>query len=79
MILANWDGILKIMEEELPSAAMVEALLDKIEAPKAISDIGTEETLMPVIFGASRDIRDKYVLSRLLWDLGISPEEALYK
>ena len=79
VILTNWDGILKIMEEELPSAAMVEALLDKIEAPKAISDIGTEETLMPVIFGASRDIRDKYVLSRLLWDLGISPEEALYK
>ena len=76
-ILANWDGILKIMHEELPDAAMLENLLDKIDAPKKISDIGTDEALMPVIFGATRDIRDKYVLSRLLWDLGISAEEAL--
>ena len=54
-------------------------LLDQLQLPKKISQIGTEETLMPVILGATRDIRDKYVLSRLLWDLGISPEEALQK
>ncbi len=78
-IIANWDGILKIMDEELPPVAMLEELLDKIQAPKSISDMGTDEALLPVVFGATRDIRDKYVLSRLLWDLGISPEEALYQ
>ncbi len=75
-ILSNWDSILQIMEEELPSADTLEALLDKLDAPKQLSHIGTEDALLPVIFGATRDIRDKYVLSRLLWDLGISPEEA---
>jgi len=79
VILQNWDGILQIMEEELPSAARLEKLLDQLNLPKKISEIGTEEKLLPTILGATRDIRDKYVLSRLLWDLGISPEEALYQ
>lgn len=79
VILQNWEGILRIMDQELPTAAMLEQLLDRLELPKTISDIGTEEKLMPVILGATRDIRDKYVLSRLLWDLGISTEEALYQ
>lgn len=79
VILQNWNGILRIMDEELPSASELEALMDQLGLPKKISDIGTEEKLMPVILGATRDIRDKYVLSRLLWDLGISTEEALYQ
>lgn len=77
VILQNWDAILQIMAEELPAAATLESLLDQLELPKTLSQIGTEETLLPTILGATRDIRDKYVLSRLLWDLGISPEEAL--
>ena len=77
VILANWDKILQIIEQELPSAAMLEKLLDKLNAPKSIGDMGIEETMMPAILGATRDIRDKYVLSRLLWDLGISPEEVV--
>ena len=76
-ILENWDVILRILEEELPSAVMLEKLLAQIGAPKTISDIGVDEAMMPVILGATRDIRDKYVLSRLLWDLGITPEEVL--
>lgn len=78
-ILANWEQIQNIIHEEVPSTAMLEELLDKIQAPKSISDIGTDESYMPVILGATRDIRDKYVLSRLLWDLGIAPETALYE
>jgi len=79
IILANWDEILQIIEEELPSVPILVELLDKLNAPKSIRDMGIEEALMPAILGATRDIRDKYVLSRLLWDLGISPEEALQK
>ena len=47
-----------------------EALLDTIGAPKTLSQIGTPDDLLPVIFKATKDIRDKYVLSRLCWDLG---------
>lgn len=34
-------------------------------------EIGVDEALLPMIFGATKDIRDKYVLSRLAWDLGM--------
>ena len=73
-IIENWDAILKIVEEELPSSEALEALLDTIDAPKTLSDIGVDETILPQIFRATKDIRDKYVLSRLAWDLGVLEE-----
>ena len=53
-----------------------EALLDTIQAPKTLGEIGVEEKLLPIFFMATKDIRDKYVLSRLAWDLGILEELA---
>jgi hypothetical protein len=50
------------------------ALMDTIQAPKPLQEIGIDETLLPTIFRATKDIRDKYVLSRLAWDLGIENE-----
>ncbi len=73
-ILANWDAILRIIQEELPFSNALEALLDAIEAPKHLSEIGINETELPMIFRATKDIRDKYVLSRLAWDLGVLDE-----
>ena len=73
-ILKNWDNILKIMDEELPSAEDIEKLLDLIGAPKTMAEIGIDEELLPMTFKSSKDIRDKYVLSRLAWDLGIIEE-----
>ena len=73
-ILANWQEILRILEEELPSARELESLMDTIGMPKTLAQLGTDETLFPVIFCATKDIRDKYVLSRLLWDLGLLEE-----
>ena len=39
-----------------------------------MTEIGIDEELLPMTFKASKDIRDKYVLSRLAWDLGIIEE-----
>lgn len=74
VILSKWDTILKILEEELPPPAFLERLLDKLQAPKTLRELGTPEELLPVAFRCTRDIRDKYVLSRLAWDLGITEE-----
>lgn len=71
IIYEKWDKILKIIEEEVPESAKIEQLLDKIEAPKTLDDIGLENSILPMTFKASKDIRDKYVLPRLAWDLGI--------
>ena len=51
-----------------------EKLLDKIHASKTLEDIGLESSLLPMTFKASKDIRDKYVLPRLLWDIGVLDE-----
>lgn len=74
-ILVNWDQILQIVEEEIPSVQSLDEILDSIAIPKTLQQIGVDETLLPAIFRATKDIRDKYVLSRLAWDLGL--EDAL--
>ena len=71
IILNNWDEIIKIIEEEIPSSEYIEKLLILIDAPKTVEDIGLKKDILPMTFKATKDIRDKYVLSRLCFDLGI--------
>lgn len=73
-IIENWDKILDIIKDELPSSKEIENLLDKLHAPKTVSEIGLDPSIMPMTFKASKDVRDKYILSRLAWDLGIIDE-----
>ena len=70
VILSNWDTILQIVDEEIPALQNLLALMDAIDAPKTLGAIGVDESLLADIFRATKDIRDKYVLSRLAWDLG---------
>ena len=74
IILSHWNEILQIMDEELLSADELENLLDLIGAPKTAEEIGIDSAILPMTFLATKDIRDKYVLSRLCWDLGILDE-----
>ena len=74
-IQEHWEDILAVMEEELPESAEVEKLLDRIGAPKGVEEIGVSRESLKTAFQATRDIRDKYVLSRLVWDLGIDVKE----
>ena len=39
--------------------------------PQDASVIGVDTETMRLSFLATKDIRDKYVLSRLAWDLGV--------
>ena len=71
LIIEKWDEILKIIEEELPTASNLEKLLDKVGLPKTMEEIGIDNNLLPLTFKSAKDIRDKYVLPRLCWDLGI--------
>ena len=73
-ILANWDKVLQIIDEELPTVEEFEAILDRIGAPKTITEIGMDESIVPMTLKATKDIRDKYILPRILFDLGILDE-----
>ena len=74
LIADNWDKILGIIEEEIPSLEEIDRILDTVNAPKSASEIGIDEAIVPMTFKASKDIRDKYVLPRLAWDLGVIDE-----
>ena len=59
------------MDEELPSYASVQALLESLGAPTEPEQIGITPEEVRKTFPMTKDIRDKYVGSRLLWDLGL--------
>ena len=74
IIAENWDTILKIIEEELPSAEELSRIMDTIGISQDLNTIGVGSECAKLTFKATKDIRDKYVLSRLAWDLGILDE-----
>lgn len=69
-IIEHWDEILKVIDEELPSAQSLKELLDAIGAPCKAADIEIPEKETALTFRVTRDIRDKYILSSLVWDMG---------
>ena len=74
IIIEKWNEILKIIDEELPEISKLEKLFDDVGLPKTMAEIGLCEDILPFTFKSAKDIRDKYVLPRLCWDLGIIDE-----
>ena len=70
IIEKNWDTILEIINS-MPSSKDIEELLTTINAPKSAKEMGFDDSNLKEVFLATKDIRDKYVLSRLCWDLGV--------
>lgn len=70
-ILAHWDDILRIIDEELPDTDGLIALMERVGMPTRPGEIGENKQDTYDAFHASRDIRDKYLTSSLLWDLGL--------
>jgi len=70
LILEHWDDILHIIHEELPSHMETVKILNEIGAPTDPSSLGFSSEVVIDTFHATKDIRDKYSVSRLLWDLG---------
>ena len=73
-ILEKWEEILAIVRQEIPRPETLDALYSHVGLPKTLPEIGAEEALLPTILRCPKDIRDKYVLSRLAWDLGVEEE-----
>ena len=69
MIISKWDEIVAEIDR-LPDYAEVERLLHTVGAPTSPEEIGQTSDIVRRSLAATKDIRDKYVASRLLWDLG---------
>ena len=74
LIAEKWENILQILREELPEHKELCKLMDTVGISRDLTaiDVGREDAR--ITFRATKDIRDKYVLSRLAWDLGILDE-----
>lgn len=68
-IIEKWDKIIDIINEELPSAKEIEKILDTAKIPKSLKEAKISAD-SKMLFKSTADIRDKYVLSRLLFDIG---------
>jgi len=68
--LEHWDEIQRIVAEELPSSAEIIALMQQLGMATTPEGIGLTRQDAADAFLGSREIRDKYLTSSLLWDLG---------
>lgn len=75
-ILAHRDEILSIIREELPDAERLFAVMRHVGMPMMPKDIGISDEDTVNAFLGSRDVRDKYITSSFLWDLGLTEEYA---
>ncbi len=71
LIQKHWDEILEILRQELPATEELQNLMDTVGISRDLSTIGVDAETARTTFRATKDIRDKYVLSRLAWDLGV--------
>ncbi len=75
-IIEKWDVIQAIIEEELPDEADLRQKMKAIGLPMRPADIGISDQDALDAFVCSRDIRDRYLLSSMLWDIGCLQEGA---
>ena len=70
-LLSRWDEVVKAIEEELPAGNAIEESMLKLGMPTKPEDLGLDQGAVHRAFLGSREIRDKYLLSSMLWDLGL--------
>ena len=75
VIKKNWGLIIRTIQT-LPPSAEIRALMESIGFPTSASIIGYDDEQVKTTFTMTKDIRDKYVGTRLFWDLGILGEIA---
>ena len=68
-IISGWSEI-KTIVKKLPSSEKLTAFMKDIGHPTEPEELGLTSEQWQDAFRMAKDIRDKYVLGRLLWDLG---------
>ena len=71
ILAENYDNITVLAKEMLMPYKEAEKLIKSIGCPTKMSEIGLSEKDATVDFEMTRDVRDKYVLSTLAWDMGV--------
>ncbi|MCQ2476495.1 MAG: sn-glycerol-1-phosphate dehydrogenase [Clostridia bacterium] len=70
-IITNWDEIISIIKKELPDEESFNSIYSLAGIPERPEEIGIDKSDIPMTFLCTKDVRNKYILSSLTWDLGI--------
>ena len=70
-ISQRWDEIVKIIETDLPDLNQLRNQLQTAGAPISAQEIGISPEILKRTFLTTKDLRNKYMASSLLWDMGL--------
>ena len=73
-IISHWDEAISIIDSTLPSPKFIYDLMKDIGLPTRPEDIGIDKQDVLDAFVYSRNIRDKYLTSSMVWDIGYMDE-----
>jgi len=72
----HWDEITGMIRNELPQTERLISILKDLGAPYTPQGVGVERELYTMGIKAAKEVRDRYTLLQLLWDLGLLNEFA---
>lgn len=70
-IAAHWDEIKDLIRTQLPRVKEIEKCMHASGLPLTYAEINVSKEEARYAFFGAKEIRDKYVLGRLLWDTGL--------
>lgn len=74
LIEQQWSKIKQVIDEELPDAQVVVDILKSIEAPYRPDQVGIDDVMARDSVILAKEVRVRYGLLQLLWDLGLSKD-----
>ena len=70
----EWPRIVQMIRDELPSPDEIRRIYAVLGAPAKPSDVGIDTQLFCDSIIAGRDVRSRWTMLQLLWDLGVDEE-----
>lgn len=68
----HWDEITKVIKDSLPNVKVIEDILLSLNAPINPKQVGVDYEMIKDSILVAKEVRDRYTLLQLLWDLGIA-------
>jgi len=72
----HWPEIVDIMNS-LPAVSKIEKMLSELDAPINPAQVGVDYQVVVDSIIVAKEVRDRYTILQLLWDLGIADEMAV--
>ncbi len=76
VICEHWTEIRELIETELPKTGEMVSVLRSLQAPVTVSELGFPSEWVRETILCAKEVRDRYTMLQLLWDLGLSERYA---